>query len=321
MKNKTLHNSIYLWRIVFTSLIALLHFNNIYSLGYTRFDIVGGQYIAVEFFFIVSGYLMYKSFLNSKDKKSFFKEYSKKRFFRLFPIFISALIINFFFYCNYNHMDIIHSFTLFIDCFFEFILMSMSGLNNNIIINGPGWYVSALLISCFIISYFLSYHEESYTKFIMPISIMIIYSYFYRKAGGIGVYSQTEFFYLNHALMRAIAGLNLGILSYNLSNYIKKFNFNYLLLSIIEFLLFISVIISSFIVERNNTDFVKILVIFLGVSIAFSHTFSLGRFINFLIIKISAITYSVYLTHNIWRTFIFPSWFTTDYYMSISLKR
>lgn len=45
--------------------------------------------------------------------------------------------------------------------------------------------------------------------------------------------------------MRAIAGLNLGILSFNLSNYIKKFNFNNLLLSIIEFLLFISVIISS----------------------------------------------------------------------------
>ena len=53
-----LENSIYIWRIVFTVLIMVMHFNNVYSKIYENPHITGGGYIAVEFFFIVSGYLL-----------------------------------------------------------------------------------------------------------------------------------------------------------------------------------------------------------------------------------------------------------------------
>ena len=49
-----LENSIYIWRIVFTVLIMVMHFNNVYSKIYENPHITGGWYIAVEFFFIVS---------------------------------------------------------------------------------------------------------------------------------------------------------------------------------------------------------------------------------------------------------------------------
>lgn len=65
-----LENSIYIWRIVFTVLIMVMHFNNVYSKIYENPHITGGWYIAVEFFFIVSGYLlMVRAEANGKEEK------------------------------------------------------------------------------------------------------------------------------------------------------------------------------------------------------------------------------------------------------------
>lgn len=316
-KEYLVENSIYFWRIIFTCLIALLHFNNVYSLGYSRFNIVGGQYIAVEFFFIVSGYLMYKSFSKASKKSSFFGQYNLKRFKRLFPIFISALIVNFIFYCYFNHLDFKSLCDLLHSCFFEFFMLHMAGLNNQIIINGPGWYVSALLISGFIVSYFLAFHEKTYKRIIMPLSIMIIYSYFYRMqsgGGGIGVYALTEGVYLNHAIMRAIAGINLGILAFDFSNIIKEKQMNVKLLTVLETLLYALIIFSMFKTQRNNADFIKIFLLFLAISISFSHPIYTGKMVKSALVKLSAITYSVYLTHNIFRSYLFPMFFPTTVY-------
>ena len=53
-------NSIKLWRIVFTYMILIYHFDNAFPFS-VEMELAAGWYIAVEFFFIVSGYLLYRT--------------------------------------------------------------------------------------------------------------------------------------------------------------------------------------------------------------------------------------------------------------------
>ena len=85
-----LENSIYIWRIVFTVLIMVMHFNNVYSKIYENPHITGGWYIAVEFFFIVSGYLlMVRAEANGKEESAL--RYTARRFMKLYPEYLFAL--------------------------------------------------------------------------------------------------------------------------------------------------------------------------------------------------------------------------------------
>lgn len=56
--NERTVNMIEFWRVIFTLMIAVYHFNNTYSISWGKWNLTPGWYIGVEFFFIVSGYLL-----------------------------------------------------------------------------------------------------------------------------------------------------------------------------------------------------------------------------------------------------------------------
>ena len=57
------------WKIVFTFMIAIFHFNNIYPALYQRYSINDGWYIGVEFFFLTSGVLLAHKSSMQKEKE------------------------------------------------------------------------------------------------------------------------------------------------------------------------------------------------------------------------------------------------------------
>ena len=52
------NNSIPFWRIIFTYMIVMFHFDTTFP-WMRELGLVTGWYLAVEFFFLVSGYLIY----------------------------------------------------------------------------------------------------------------------------------------------------------------------------------------------------------------------------------------------------------------------
>ena len=104
---------------------------------------VHNGHFAVEIFFIISGYFLYKSFLKNKDFS--LKEFVKKRFLSLFPlVFISFLLILIFDF-KYNNQAIHINFYNFIaqSC----LLQSMGLKVGGDLLNPYAWYVSVLFWS------------------------------------------------------------------------------------------------------------------------------------------------------------------------------
>lgn len=79
-------NSIVVWRIFFTYVIMTFHFFNAYSIG-------SSLYLATDFFFIVSGFLIAKDVEEGKYKNAFV--FLKKRIKKYYPHYILSLIISY----------------------------------------------------------------------------------------------------------------------------------------------------------------------------------------------------------------------------------
>ena len=60
-------NSIVIWRIIFTYFVTGFHFDNQYLITYSL-GLDNGTYLSVEFFFMVTGYLMYEGYLKNPTK-------------------------------------------------------------------------------------------------------------------------------------------------------------------------------------------------------------------------------------------------------------
>ncbi len=97
MKATAKNNSIIIWRILFTYLILIFHFDNKYCIS-THFNLAIGWYIAVEFFFIVSGYLLYSGLdkLSVKCRNGW--DYFVHRFGKIYPYYLCAFLFSFIFY-------------------------------------------------------------------------------------------------------------------------------------------------------------------------------------------------------------------------------
>ena len=140
MKN----NRIQFWRIVMTYVIAFYHLNKAYGI-YTS------GYIAVEFFFIVSGFLLMEK-LENCEKDGFINitpiNYTVKKFERFFPHSAVAFFVMFFaigMSKGYVFKDWIKGFLTHLP---ELFLINMVGLpsGGGVSYNDITWYLSALLI-------------------------------------------------------------------------------------------------------------------------------------------------------------------------------
>lgn len=79
-------NSIVIWRIIFTYFVTGFHFDNQYLITYSL-GLDNGTYLSVEFFFMVTGYLMYEGYLKNPTKYPSGLHYLWARVKKLFPYY------------------------------------------------------------------------------------------------------------------------------------------------------------------------------------------------------------------------------------------
>ncbi|MBO5335837.1 MAG: acyltransferase [Lachnospiraceae bacterium] len=286
-------NAIVLWRIIATYMVAIAHFDDCYYI-FNDLGVRNGVHVVVDFFFIMSGYLMFANFekLSTKCKNGF--DYFVMRYKKVYPAYLGGFILCFILYVwAYEERPI----DVLVTHVFELFCMQGIGLNQGwVYVNNSMWYLSVMLIAGFIIFQCLLKWKDTFVQLIAPIIVMITFSYFFRNVGHMNAVAETDGLFINRALMRALSGMCLGIFAVQLNRFLVKEKMDTFLVRLLGTLGFLFVIVGSFKFGRSEMDFLFVIVLAVTTAIAFlpSENKILGsRVMRYF----SDLTFSIYVVH------------------------
>lgn len=202
------------YRYFFACFICVLHFKEYFGNPYP----FGGAYLAVEFFFIVSGFFLMKTILEEKadlDAETAVIIFAKNKFKRFYPQYIISWII-LAVYCvlvrnSTNFTDLL---IYYLD---EIFMIQMIGAGRAL--NAAMWYVSALYIVSVIFYYIAKKNIKIFTNILCPIIVLLIYSYYYQTNGSLAGIAWKNELIVRNGIWRAMAGLCVGCIVYNVYLY------------------------------------------------------------------------------------------------------
>lgn len=236
-------------------------------------------WIAVQFFFLLSGFIFFKFYLNKINKKRIsFYNFFILRISRLYPLHLITLIFVLLIYFLLDSSNFYNPIKVDFEHFiYNLFLIQEWGISSFASFNEPSWSISVEMLM-YIIFFYVASRKN---KFLFSILIIIASSFLFFKFKFLG-YGGYCFF---------VGGLSCMIL--------EKIKFTYKL----QLILFSLIILFSIIILINfsdNTIFTKIisLTIFFPVIIIFLNLINeikpqLGKTLSFL----GDISYSLYLTH------------------------
>lgn len=270
-----MNNSIQFWRWLFTCLVCMLHF---------EFQYLGGEqpifkccYLAVEFFFILSGFFMMKHAENHDDSALM---YSAGRVKRFYPgLFLSwvLLILNIAFVNDYKLTEIFDEIKKHI---WEYLLMNSLGISWDIL-NGATWYISALVISGYFIYWLIKKNKKVFIQFIAPMLIFFIYSYYAYQGSGLDYHLEWERISVS-SISRAVGGLCIGCITYEISTTHKALlvKFNMLFYSVVE--LFALIILAGVLLygEKNSNNLLVLFAFPILIAIEYNGNSYLSKIVN-----------------------------------------
>ena len=279
-------NLVYYYRIIFTFLILHLHYYA-WTEGKT-----GGFYLAVEFFFIVSGYLLAKDLFDKEKLRWEISTFVKNKISRYYPAYVSALIIMSVPSLVHGHLDPIR------------FLVSLFGLqifNLSVTINTPDWYIIVLFwlsISMFILFKTIPDKSRVVVIKIAGIIAILLLRVIIRDRGNIDIWGMNKY-YIPDGVIRGTIDIWLGFVLYELVEYFGKIN----KIKDTKWLFVVSVISTvlgiflSIEYSWSEMDFWIILLYMLALFLAFLPKTMIK--VNENVLKISDITIYIYLNHAV----------------------
>lgn len=311
MRNKTID----LFRFIFAWIIVLYH-----SFFIVSPKVGWGGYICVEFYFIVSGYLMAHKACKciNEDIGVTTYGYLKKKFLSILPYFGVAAFFSIIIYAIFSGMELTQVVRNVFYSLFEVFLLQMYGFHGYWP-TGVAWYLSSLFIALAIIFPVEVKYKKNFTCHIAPLIVLAIYGYLCYIDGHIN--TPDKWMGITYkGNLRAVAGVTLGCISYDLSDVIRKLkitNFKKIIISICEFTGYAIVICSAFIrTSEDDMDFLIIFCLFVSVTFSFSNqsilTEALNRCSHRFWKYIGTFSMCIYFNHFYWSanlSKIFPDSF------------
>lgn len=222
MKKQEQNYLIEFLRFIFSVAILLYHswlFIGIYGEGLAK-----RGYLGVDFYFIVTGYLMLNSLNKNKTKnksKSILSEsleFVWLKLKRIIPALIVTFGIGLLFVFEGNILDY-HNLTSN-NVMGE--LFQLSILGYPLPINSSWWYLSAMFIVLLLLYPLAKKYKKDYTKFIAPVILLTTLGIVRSK--GIAVNDPLPItFFLRNGFYKGVIFIILGNFAYEISNYIKNF--------------------------------------------------------------------------------------------------
>lgn len=283
-------NNCNMWRVIATLMIAVLH------TGIRWNNNTIGWYIMVDFFFMLSGFLLIKGVYDGRYDYSVW-HYTKKRIVRLYPNVIFSFFVLFIYsaFNGYSIGGVVSQLYGHLCEILPFLYTFRQAAVYTQPMNYTAWYVDALLIDSMVVFYMLKNHRKCFIEIGMITIAFIGLAYinhthnnFYEGGNVWGC--------INISYIRGLADMCLGCIAYVIVNKVRGrlTKTAYVFARIIEYFGFCFVIAASFFMGYTTIDFSYVLIIFVSLicmNLYESNTVSDLRPIRFL----SRISYSVYL--------------------------
>ena len=301
------NGTIELLRFIFCLCILLFHIEK-YLFGEPPLDegihleLFPHGSIGVEFFFLVSGWLMASSIVKMRQRETLDDlgnltlGFMKKKYFSIFPYHIVALLGTFVVDCYIRNVTLTEIVRNFVEMIPNIFLVQMSGLsmyNPNHIT----WYLSSMLIAMFILFPLTYKYYNVMIKIIIPfVSIVVLGNFFYNDHAITGVAIWTAFGY--KGTIRAFIDISLGMLAYEISKALSSTNISgckKTLLAVVEFCCYLSTIIFALMTFTKEYEFFALLALFVGIAITFSEVTHTHIFDNKFCYFLGSFSLPVYL--------------------------
>ena len=251
-------------RFVFSVIIVLHHSK--YIVGSKNSIFLAGSF-AVEFFFIVSGYLMMNTIDKAERNEEKKTEVGKETFNfiigkikSLYPEAIIAWIIGIFFISYVKRSSLFEILSLMADSFFEVIFLQMSGLGATTI-NGVVWYISSLILCMAILYPLIRRYKDMMIYVVLPLLIFFLLGYLCMQYDH--PRSPNKWIGITYkGNIRAFAEISLGVVFWQVTKWLSNISFSKLgriLVTGFKWGLYIIIIYYMYRCEAGKRDFLFII--------------------------------------------------------------
>ena len=289
-----------LLRMLFSVCILFNHAKYLFrgTETYNRFNFLS---LAVEFFFIVSGYLMVASIEKRRNNDcSLYKEtagFLSKKFKSVFVESTVAYVIGLLVVARAMQLSL---FSVLVNSWSEIFFINSSGIGG-IYVNPAIWYISSMLLSMAIIYPIIRKFGKLASNILLPLAALLILAYLARNYMSI----RDPHKWINYSLkgnMRAFAEISLGALCYSFTKKIKSVNltlFSRMLLTALEGGIYVLFIYYMTTVGNYLNDLFYLALLCIAVSISFAHVGIFDKLLdNKLCYFLGKFSLPIYLSHN-----------------------
>ncbi len=269
-------------RFIFALAILFFHIHKRFynghpiTLGDTPINFFSRGYIGVEFFFLVSGYLLAASVYSKREKPvnllgTETALMMKKKFLNIFPYHLFGTILT----MVVNAYFLEHTFQgraqYVADSWASVFLLQVFGFDSSWV-NKLTWYLDVWLMVTFIFYPLLRKYYDTFVKIVCPLLALFVLGYMAHEYHSIaGVDSWTGMFY--KCFLRGLAEMALGCSAYSLSRQIKKYDFSKagrIFLGVIEACCYIMVFIYACTPMDPKYSYPILFLLWIGVILSFS---------------------------------------------------
>lgn len=266
--------SIELLRFVFALIIVCFHFYNVNTPQPDFFFAHGAT--GVEFFFLVSGYLMTATAFRTSSSpisigKSSIHFLKKKIKAFIVPVYCSWFITFIIAHCMASDVTLEIILTDFFNSIFELLFLRNAGFTGYYCINQI-WYISAILLTMSVCYPLLLKLKETYLYCLAPIIAIFILGFLSHQYTSIVNISEfTGIIY--KCQLRSFGMINLGVVCYALAEELKKVKLTkagIVTLSLVEICIYTVSIRYMILPGLKNQDYLIALLLAIAVIISFS---------------------------------------------------
>ena len=275
---------------------------------------IGGGYLAVEAFFMISGYFMMQTATKTINKNlddfnigESTLNFIKHKFFPLLHYIIPSAILGFILYIWINPrtpLTLLYDFSLL---FFEIVPLQNAGYSG-FFSTGVMWYVSSLFISSLILYPLCLKFNKSFALSVCPILSIMLYGLLCHNLHCLDAPDTWLFNIVSSGLIRGLAGISAGCFMYeiiaNNSNNDHSLS-KAITVSILELSGYLLLFFIMLQLHHSPYDFLAVFLIFGLLYIGFTRSSLITGKISFKCSRILAdYSLAIYLNHFYWRRMI-----------------
>ena len=247
------------------------------SIGIKGIYFFNHGYIGVEFFFLVSGYLLAASAYAKRNASTEFigtqtAQMMWKKIKNVFPYHLFAIVITIIVNAYFLESTIKGRISYAVNSWASVFFLQVFGFDSTWV-NKLTWYLDVWLMVTFIFWYFLRKHYDVFVKIVCPLMSMFVLGFMaheYQSLGGIDTW--TGHFY--KCFLRGLSEMALGCSTYSLTRQLNKIHFTEAgkrILAFIELACYVWVLLYAVKDYEPKYAFMSLFAMAIGLILTFSN--------------------------------------------------